>query len=296
MVASRRARRQRRPPVRALAPVLPSSVIVCLALMVAGAVLPLRAFAQQGQGEEIFQRLCVMCHTVGGGDLIGPDLRGVEGRHTEEWIIRFVQRSQQMVGEGDSAAVALFEQYLRVPMPDQALTDDEVRAVMAFTAVGESAGPAALPAATPDQIRLGQDLFQGTVRFANNGPTCNSCHDVVHDAVIGGGVLAAELTTVFTRLGGQGVRAIIGSPPFPVMQRAYLDRPLTDEEVISLVGFLEQADADQALYQPRDYGIQLFGAGLIGALLLLGLYSLAWRGRRTGSVNQKIFDRQIKSV
>ncbi|MFV1988922.1 MAG: cytochrome c, partial [Gemmatimonadota bacterium] len=229
MVATRLVRVQRLSPVRVPPHVRNSLVIACMAPLLAAALIPHTVIAQQGHGEEIFQRLCVACHTVGGGDLIGPDLRGVEGRRTEEWIIRFVQHSQQMVTEGDSTAVALFERYQRIPMPDQPLTDDEIRAVVEFAASGQSEGPAALAAATPEQVQLGQDLFQGTVRFANSGPTCNSCHDVANDAVIGGGVLAAELTTVFTRLGGPGVRAIIGSPPFPVMQRAYLDRPLTEE-------------------------------------------------------------------
>jgi hypothetical protein len=153
-----------------------------------------------------------------------------------------------------------------------------------------------VPPATEEQVVLGQNLFQGTTRFANSGPTCNSCHDVTHDAVIGGGLLAAELTTVFSRLGGPGVRAILGSPPFPVMQRAYADKPLTEDEVAALVGFLQQADEEQALHQPRDYGIKLFGAGVLGAAVLLGLYSLFWNGRLRGSVNQEIYDRQVKSI
>ena len=114
--------------------------------------------------------------------------------------------------------------------------------------------------------------------------------------MIGGGILAAELTTVFSRLGGPGVRAILGSPPFPVMQRAYRDKPLTDDEVLALVGFLQRADAEQALHQPRDYGIKLFAAGVLGVVILLGLYTMAWSGRLKGSVNQSIYDRQIKST
>ena len=158
------------------------------------------------------------------------------------------------------------------------------------------APPAVVQPATEEQLVLGQNLFQGTTRFANSGPACNSCHEVTHDAVIGGGLLAAELTTVFSRLGGPGVRAILGSPPFPVMQRAYVDKHLTEDEVAALVGFLQQADAEQALHQPRDYGIKLFGAGVLGAALLLGLYSVFWHGRLRGSVNQDIYDRQIKSI
>ncbi len=272
-------------------PILPA---VSLALA-CGLLGPVGLAAQQDDGRQHFETLCVVCHTVGGGTLIGPDLRGVEDRRSEDWIIRFVQSSQQMVSAGDSTAVALFEEYGSILMPDAPLTDAEIRSVIAYTSQGEALAAAPAPDATAEQVVHGQDLFQGTARFSNGGPTCGSCHDVANDAVIGGGVLAAELTTVFSRLGGPGVRAILGSPPFPVMQQAYMHRPLTDDEVVSLVGFLQKADEEQALHQPRAYGIALFGSGVVGAALLMGLFSLTWRGRKRGSVNQEIFDRQIRS-
>ncbi len=228
---------------------------------------------------------------------MGPGLAGVTTRRDRAWIKRFIMQPDRMIASGDSTAAALVDEYL-VVMPNLAITDGEAEALIAFLS-GEDAATAQLAAvqpATEEQIFLGQDLFQGKTRFTNGGPTCNSCHEVTHDAVIGGGVLAAELTTVFSKLGGPGVRAILGSPPFPVMQRAYQDKPLTDDEVAALVGFLERADAEQSLHQPRDYGIKLFTAGVVGTLLLLGLYSLLWSGRLRGSVNQSIYDRQIKSA
>jgi mono/diheme cytochrome c family protein len=262
------------------------------------------AVSQADQGGEAFRTRCAGCHTIGGGRLVGPDLLGVDSRRSEEWIIRFVQHSQDVVRGGDSVAVTLFEEFNRIPMPDQPLSDQEIRQVIRYVrgaanATATAAAPAqpeSVQPATEAQILLGQALFQGKVRFASGGPACNSCHDVTHDAIIGGGVLARELTTVFSRLGGPGVRAIIGSPPFPVMQRAYRGKPLTDEEVAALVGFLQQADAEQAFHHPRDYGSKLFASGLVGAAILLGLYSLAWRGRMRGSVNQAIYDRQVKST
>jgi cytochrome c2 len=242
-----------------------------------------------------------MCHTIGGGVLVGPDLHGVAERRSEGWIISFVQSSQELVKAGDPDAVALFEEF-KIGMPDQPLPDDEILAVIEYIRSAPSAGGAAtgtadvMEAATEEQILLGQELFQGTTRLANAGAACNSCHEVRNDAVIGGGVLAPELTTVISRLSGRGVRAILGRPPYPVMRRAYLTRPLAEEEITALVGFLQQADADQALYQPRAYGIKLFFAGIAGTALLLLLYTLIWRRRSKGSVNQAIFDRQVRST
>ncbi len=266
-------------------------------------------------GEELFKGRCAACHTVGEGRLIGPDLDGLAERRELDWIVSFVQSSQKLIASGDADAVAVYEEYNKMAMPDQPLNAAQVTAIVEFTktaakpaakpaakaahkAGGKKAAPAAAPApqkASQADIELGQALFQGTTRLENEGPTCNACHDVTHDAVIGGGVLAKELTTVFSRLGGPGVRAILGAPPFPVMQQAYKDRPLTDREVVALVAFLEDSDREKALQQPRDYGPKLAASGAAGTALLLGLYTLLWKGRRRESVNQSIYDRQIKS-
>ncbi len=270
-----------------------------IGLSVLGAAATPSKLIAQPDGQAVFEQRCVVCHSVGSDRLVGPGLAGVTSRRDRDWLKRFIMRPDQMLASGDSIAARLLEEYL-VVMPNLGTTDAEADAILAYLDGGGSVGaagePAVVTAATEEQVILGQDLFQGTTRLSNGGPTCNSCHEVTNDAVIGGGILAVELTTVFSRLGGPGVRAILGSPPFPVMQRAYRDKPLTDEEVVALVGFLQRADAEQALHQPRDYGIKLFGAGVLGVVILLGLYTLAWSGRSKGSVNQSIYDRQIKST
>jgi hypothetical protein len=223
----------------------------------------------------------------------------VADRRSEAWIIGFVQHPQQYVQAGDSTAVALFEKFNRITMPDQPFSDDEIRAIIALTREGAYTSPQGqvqTAAATEEQALLGENLFQGKTRFTNKGPTCTSCHEVKSDAVLGGGILALELTNAFTKLTGPGLKAIISSPPFPVMQLAYQNKPLTEEEVTAIVAFLERADAEQSQQQRGDFTGTLFLAGLLGAGGIMGLYSLVWRSRLKGSVNRAIFDRQIKST
>ncbi|MBI2340681.1 MAG: c-type cytochrome [Deltaproteobacteria bacterium] len=255
-------------------------------------------------GKEIFQQRCSACHSIGQGLRVGPDLAGVNDRHSEGWLLKFIKSPQAVINSGDPSAKALFEEFKMV-MPDQALTDLEIKAIMSH--IKEVGGnPASAPSAprapsetvveaTPNEIELGQNLFQGKVRFANGGPSCISCHHVRNDAVIGGGILAKELTTVFSRMGGEGVRAILGGPPFPVMQAAYKGMPFTEGEIRALVGFLQNADKEHAYQHPRDYGWGLFGAGAGGLVVLLGFYSVVGRRRKKRPVNQDIYDRQIKS-
>jgi predicted TIM-barrel fold metal-dependent hydrolase len=58
-------------------------------------------------GEELFVEWCEACHTIGGGDLVGPDLAGVTERRSMEWLIKAVQNSEALIAAGDADAVAL---------------------------------------------------------------------------------------------------------------------------------------------------------------------------------------------
>lgn len=267
----------------------------------------LPAYAQES-GRQIFQQSCAACHTIGGGQLVGPDLAGVNDRRSEDWLLRFIASSQTLVKSGDETAVALFEQFNKLPMPDQAWSNEQIKEVLTHIQVtgGSPAGrgEAAVPAvqteesaavATPDEIRHGQDLFEGRVRLANRGPSCNACHHVTSDALLGGGLLAAELTLVFSRLGDAGVRAMIENSPFPVMQAAYEGKPLAADEIRALVGFLQHADREHARQMPKEWGWRMFSAGTGGMVVLLGIFSLAGRRRKKRCVNQHIYDRQVKS-
>lgn len=254
--------------------------------------------AAVADGKKLFEGICKACHTIGGGKRIGPDLAGATKRHTKAWLQRFIKSSQTVIKSGDPAAVKLFAQFNKMIMPDAPYTPAQISDVIEYIASGGTqAAPAApLRAATPAEIAIGRELFQGKRRLANGGPACNSCHHVKNDAVIGGGVLAKDLTTVFTRLGGgSGVASIIGKPPFPVMSAAYKDVALKRDEIIALVGFLKDADSKHAFQQPRDYGarLALSGVGVFVGLLLL--YGLIWLRRKKRSVNHDIYERQISS-
>jgi mono/diheme cytochrome c family protein len=268
------------------------------------------AFAQES-GKEIFQQRCAACHSIGGGRLVGPDLAGINNKRSEDWLVQFIKSSQALVNSGDKTAVALLEEY-KIPMPDQALSDTQIKAVLAHIkeseggstasqeTVAASAPAASAPAASvrephPEEIQLGQDLFEGKVRFANGGPSCNACHHVRSDALLGGGVLASELTLVFSRLGHAGVSALIGRSPFPVMQAAYAGKGFSEKEIGALVAFLQHVDKGQPNQMPKEWGWRIFSAGFGGVMVLAGIFSLAGRRHKSGPVNRDIYERQIKS-
>ena len=279
-----------------------SSFILC------GLLIWTNAFSQE-EGEKLFKQICVACHTINQGKLIGPDLADIHLRRSEDWIIKFVQSSQSVINSSDPVAVALFEEYNKIVMPDNNYSDDQIRTLIAYIAANSPGGPGAaetggvstapgrpLSEASEDNIQSGEKLFIGDVRLANSGATCNSCHHVKNDNIMAGGTLALDLTEAFTRLQEAGVKAILANPPFPAMNHAYRDNPLTEEEIFDLTAFLQKVDSVKDSQQQKDYGLRLFFAGLGGAIVLLFLFGGIWSQTKRSSVNQEIYDRQIKSI
>lgn len=109
--------------------------LIVLLLLTAGIII---ANAQSAQNGEKHWQVCSACHTIGGGDLIGPDLKGITERRDEDWLIRFIQNSQEVIKSGDPIAVQVYEEYNKIPMPPNDLSDDEVRDLLAYIdAVGD---------------------------------------------------------------------------------------------------------------------------------------------------------------
>lgn len=254
-------------------------------------------------GEQLFNTTCVACHTIGGGKRVGPDLKGVTERRSEAWLVKFVKSPQTMIGANDPVALQIFEEHGKILMPDPPYSEAEIAEILGYIKTASATAPAAAARSAPEEapaspadIELGSRLFQGLTRFRNGGPACNSCHHVTNDAVIGGGVLAKDLTQVFTRVGAPGMSAIIGKPPFPVMEAAYKERPLTEVETRAMVGFLQDVDKQHAMQTPVDYGHRLVLGGTSMFLVLAGVYGFTWRRRKVLPVNHAIFERQVKSV
>ena len=92
------------------------------------------------KGEGLFKKNCTACHQLK-QRLVGPALQGVDKRHSEEWLLKFIPSTQTMIKSGDSVAVALFNTYNKVIMPDQKLTADEIRSILSYVKDSETAAP-----------------------------------------------------------------------------------------------------------------------------------------------------------
>jgi len=85
-----------------------------------------------GQGQAIFENTCMMCHTIGGGILIGPDLKDVTSRRNRDWLISFITSPDQLVAQEDPLAIQLVEEYGGMLMPNFGLSAEEAEAALIY--------------------------------------------------------------------------------------------------------------------------------------------------------------------
>jgi nitrite reductase (NO-forming) len=82
------------------------------------------------KGKLSFESKCLACHSIGAGDKLGPDLLGVSKRRSEAWIAKWLKSPEQML-QSDADAKAMLDKY-KVPMPNQNLSDEEIREFAAY--------------------------------------------------------------------------------------------------------------------------------------------------------------------
>ena len=255
-------------------------IATCVCL---GMPLPTRAETPA----DYFQQNCSQCHTVGGGDLIGPDLEGVAKRKDRAWLVKFLLDPQAVIDSGDPYAARLLQDSHGLVMPSSAgMTAELANALLDSLEGKQNPAPSASPGAligdrpfAPADIAFGRQLFMGERPFAGGGPACVSCHTLGTIGGLGGGRLGPDLTRLYDRLGGRkGVGAWLSAPPTPVMQSLFRNHALQPDEILPLLAVID--DAGQHGQPAGASAMSKFSLlGLIGMLAALAVLQLAWRGR-----------------
>jgi len=68
-------------------------------------------------GQSLFKKICAPCHTIGVGDRVGPDLRGVTERRDHVWLADFIQHPDKARARRDPIAMELAARFPGVHMP-----------------------------------------------------------------------------------------------------------------------------------------------------------------------------------
>ncbi len=83
-------------------------------------------------GKSLFIENCAICHTIGKGKLIGPDLKNIQKIRSLEYFQAFVKSSQAVIKSGDSVAVSVYEDYDETIMPEHSLSNIEIDSIWQF--------------------------------------------------------------------------------------------------------------------------------------------------------------------
>ena len=84
-------------------------------------------------GQKLFgSRGCAACHAFG-KKMAGPDLVGVTGRRSHEWLVKWLTQTDVMLST-DSTAKALLAEFKGIKMPKQNLSADDAENLIAYLA------------------------------------------------------------------------------------------------------------------------------------------------------------------
>jgi cytochrome c2 len=92
-------------------------------------------------GAGYFQANCKSCHTIGGGDTVGPDLAGISKRRKIEWVVKFMNYPEGMISgdvdepgyeKPDKLAMKIYEQYKPSVMTEFSVDKKQVQAIFTY--------------------------------------------------------------------------------------------------------------------------------------------------------------------
>jgi len=83
-------------------------------------------------GQVLFKKICAPCHTIGVGDRVGPDLRGVAERRAPAWLARFITSPEKVRAGNDPMAAAMAEKFPGVRMPNLGISEIDAIDLIAY--------------------------------------------------------------------------------------------------------------------------------------------------------------------
>jgi nitrite reductase (NO-forming) len=81
---------------------------------------------EAARGKLAFESKCLACHSIGQGKKLGPDLAGVSKRRDAAWLTRWLKDPEALL-KTDEHAKAMLKEANNIPMPNQNLSDAEIR-------------------------------------------------------------------------------------------------------------------------------------------------------------------------
>lgn len=230
--------------------------------------------ATADDGKSLFEKQCASCHTIGGGESGGPDLKGVVAKRPHEWLESVIIEPEKLTAKKDPTQLELVKKY-GYEMPNLGIGHEDALKIINYIAAAEGGAPQAAPAAeqmtfvvTPELIAQGKGLFIGSIKMAKGGAACISCHPFSYPGINGGNLSIADLKNSYQKLGDTGMSGALKGLKFPTMKKIYADRPLTDNEIAAMMALFK----DSASQKGGDTPISLpVTGGILFVFIIVGL-------------------------
>jgi mono/diheme cytochrome c family protein len=264
---------------------------LAFALLALALALPVAPAALAQEAALDFKTNCISCHTIGGGRLVGPDLKDLSQRKDRAWLARFIVDPAAVLASGDAYALRIQSESRGVVMPSVPGMDLERAQALLDLIAAESALEKSQFAGvqiserpfTGQDVRTGREIFLGIRQLTAGGPACVSCHSVKGIGVLAGGGLAPELSAVYERLSGRkGLATWLSAPATTTMQSVYEGQPFDAEaDILPLLAYF--ADLAQDPPESSQASTLIFILlGLAGAAAALMIFDVLWKGRFRG--------------
>jgi len=257
-----------------------SRVIIFLAIF-----FPLTTFSQNG--EELFKKNCSVCHLIGGGKLVGPDLQGVTEKREHDWIVKFIKNSQEVIKSGDPVAVKLYNEYNKAIMPPfTQFSDEEINSIVDYLANWKPAEKAVFTVDVNkktgfkhDEMLRGERLFYGLIPLEAGGSfNCTNCHNIVTSDTLNWNPSAIDLAKSFVDPKGNNIYESMSTPVSARMDEAHAGIKMTEQEIYYVSAYLSELSTKQ-LAEHKIFPVKLMLFLAFGFLMTLAIIDLLFTKR-----------------
>lgn len=252
-------------------------VIATVALL---AFIPLSSFSQEGK--QLFEKNCTVCHHIGQGKLVGPDLLDVTDRRENAWLVKFIRNSQEVIQSGDPIAVKLFEENKKSVMPSfTQFSDAEINSIIDYLDKWE---PAKVEVLTVDvnkktgfkheEYLRGERLFHGLIPLKNGGSfNCTNCHNTMTSDTLNWNPSAIDLANSFMDPKGMNIYQSMGVPVSEKMQKAHTGIKMDEQEVYYIAAYLSHISSGE-LAEHKFFPVKLMLFLAFAFLMTLAIIDL----------------------
>lgn len=143
-------------------------------------------------GEQLFRLHCSACHSVH-REVVGPMLASVTKKRSQEWLVRFIRNSEEVIHGGDTYAHHMIEAFNNQVMPSfPMLSQQDIQSILAYIERESLVQVDETPVHDRITVKSDSSILRGRTLFRDQ---CSSCHFIHYE-----GRYAPALGSVSKRL------------------------------------------------------------------------------------------------